>query len=71
MNRCPGRARHRRIAWGTVGLRTPVCVYCGSPNPRPLTRCEWDDLADWINSGANVGEHVRAAMAARPQEATS
>lgn len=69
-SRCIGRARHWRIAWGTVGLRTPVCVYCGSPNPRPLTRWEWDDLIEWSKTGANMGEHVRTAIEARSAEVT-
>jgi len=59
--RCPHRARHWRIAFGTVGLRTPVCVYCGSPNPRPLTDQEWGELLDWSRI-ASVGDHVRTAI---------
>lgn len=44
---CPGRARHWRIAPGTIGLRMPVCFYCGSPNPKPLTTEEWRELIAW------------------------
>jgi hypothetical protein len=62
--RCPGRMRQWRIAFGTVGLRTPVCVFCGSPNPRPLTEAEWRDLADWARDHS-VGDHVRTALEAR------
>jgi hypothetical protein len=43
MSPCPGRARHWRILPGTIGGRSPVCIYCGSPNPRPLTEDEWDE----------------------------
>lgn len=64
MTACPGRYRHWRIAWRTVGLRTPVCLYCGSPNPRPLTDGEWADLIDWAEH-YSVGDHVRAAIEAR------
>jgi hypothetical protein len=64
MSRCPGRARHWRIAWRTVGLRTPVCIFCGSPNPRPLTECEWSDLIDW-SQDHGVGDYVRSAIEAR------
>jgi len=64
---CRGRARHWRIAFGTVGLRTPVCVYCGSPNPKPLTDYEWDDLIGW-SQDHNVGDAVRTAIEARQQQ---
>jgi hypothetical protein len=64
---CRGRARHWRIAFGTVGMRTPVCVYCGSPNPRPLKDWEWEDLAGWAED-RRVGEYVAAALAARARE---
>ncbi len=63
-DRCRGRARHWRIAFGTVGLRTPVCVYCGSANPRPLAEWEWEDLIGW-SQDHNVGDHVRSAIEAR------
>jgi hypothetical protein len=64
VTRCPGRGRHWRIAWRTVGLRTPVCLYCGSANPRPLTEAEWADLIDWAEH-YSVGDHVRVAIEAR------
>ena len=66
-DRCPHRARHWRIAFGTVGLRTPVCVYCGSPNPKPLTDDEWAALIDWSQMAA-VGDHVRTAIEGRQRE---
>jgi hypothetical protein len=48
-------------------MRTPVCVYCGSPNPNPLSEQEWGELLDWSRSHG-VGEHVRAAIRARGAE---
>jgi len=65
---CPNRGRHWRTAFGTVGLRTPVCVYCGSPNPRPLADWEWDELIGWA-SDHSVGDHVRTAIEVRAEEA--
>ena len=61
---CPGRARHWRTAFGAVGMRTPVCVYCGSPNPRPLADWEWEDLINWARE-RSVGDHVRTAIEGR------
>jgi hypothetical protein len=58
---CPGRARHWRIAFRTVGMRTPVCVYCGSPNPKPLSEEEWASLLDW-SADNRVGRHVAEAI---------
>ncbi len=66
-SRCPGRARHWRVAWGTVGVRRPVCIYCGSPNPRPLTEWEWEDLIMW-SQDHSLGDHVRSAVKARQAE---
>jgi len=63
MTRCRDRARHWRIAFGTVGLRTPVCVYCGSPNPKPLADHEWEALIEHSRE-FNVGDHVRTAIEA-------
>jgi hypothetical protein len=60
-SRCPGRGRHWRIAPRTVGIRTPVCIYCGDPNPKPLTPGEWETLIDWADH-YNVGSHVRTAI---------
>jgi len=61
MTRCPLRMRHWRIAFGTTGMRTPVCCYCGSPNPKPLSGREWGELLDWSRT-ASVGSYVRAAI---------
>ena len=62
MSRCGNfYVRHWRIAFGTVGMRTPVCSRCGSPNPKPLAEDEWVDLLDWATDH-NVGDHVRTAI---------
>jgi hypothetical protein len=42
--RCPHRARHWFTVVGHVGLRSPVCVSCGAPNPRPLSEHDWAEL---------------------------
>jgi hypothetical protein len=61
---CDGlRVRHWRIAFGTVGMRAPVCCYCGSPNPVPLTDNEWAELIDWSRHHS-TGDHVRTAIEA-------
>lgn len=44
---CPGRARHWFSLWGNVGLRSPVCVSCGAPNPQPLTEDQWAELIQY------------------------
>lgn len=51
-SRCPGHARHWFSVYagydgGGPGIRSPTCVRCGAPNPRPLTadeQAEYDDL---------------------------
>jgi hypothetical protein len=45
-------------------MRTPVCIFCGSPNPRPLSEDEWLTLIDWANH-YNVGLRVRTAIEER------
>jgi hypothetical protein len=65
--RCRDRYRHWRIAWGTVGMRTSVCVYCGSPNPKPLDDDERAQLIDRARH-YNVGDHVRTAVEERLRE---
>jgi hypothetical protein len=67
--RCPGRARHWRIALGTVGTRTPVCVFCGSPNPKPLSKEEWARLIGYAQAGGRPGRLVEAAISTRLAEA--
>lgn len=42
--RCPGHARHWYSFYGMPGYRSPVCVRCSEPNPRPLSAGEWDEL---------------------------
>ena len=62
--RCIDRARHWRVLRGTVGMRAPVCVVCGSPNPRPLSEDEWAQVIDWAEH-YGVGRHVQAAIETR------
>jgi len=65
MARCAGfYGRHWFIAPRTIGLRTPVCIRCGSPNPRRLTESEWGDLIDWARDHS-VSDHVRSALEAK------
>ena len=45
-SRCPGNARHWFAIPGYVGYRSPVCVRCGAPNPRPLSATERRDYDD-------------------------
>lgn len=47
MNRCPNRTRHWFSLHGMVGVRSPVCVRCGAPNPRPLTADEQATYEYW------------------------
>ncbi len=48
--RCPGHSRHwfsfRSRQVGGTGVRSPVCVRCGSPNPNELTSDEWIGLGE-------------------------
>ena len=37
-------SRHWFSFYGCPGYRSPVCVRCGAPNPRPLSQAEWDEL---------------------------
>lgn len=67
-SRCPGRMRHWRIVQFTVGMRAPVCIFCGSPNPRPLTEAEWREVIGWANHH-QVGSKVRAAIEQHQAEA--
>jgi len=51
--------RHWFTVWGHPGLRSPVCLHCGAPNPRPLTDQDWAGLINvrdqrggpWPNRG--------------------
>jgi hypothetical protein len=36
--------RHWFTVWGYTGLRSPVCMNCSAPNPRPLSDAEWAEL---------------------------
>jgi hypothetical protein len=44
---CPGHGRHWFTFYGQPGLRSPVCVRCATPNPRPLKPEEWDALLSY------------------------
>ena len=44
---CPGHGRHWYSFHGQPGLRCPVCVRCGNPNPRPLREPDWDVLLSY------------------------
>lgn len=35
-----GNLRHWFNVYGNPGLRSPICVRCGAPNPRKLTDTE-------------------------------
>jgi hypothetical protein len=64
MGACGNRARHWRIVHATVGLRAPVCIFCGSPRPKPLTDDEWSDLISFARDHY-VGDFVRSAIEAK------
>lgn len=49
-------ARHWFAPPRHVGLRSPVCVRCGAPNPRPLTEQEREEWAYFLTS---LGEYWR------------
>jgi hypothetical protein len=52
-----------------VGLRSPVCVRCGNPNPRPLSDDQWADLL-WYREvrgrpfRAEIEQAIQARIAA-------
>lgn len=58
----PGRRRHWRVAFGTRGLRAPVCSYCGSPRRGGLSVREWRELLAWSECYPSLGEHVHQAL---------
>lgn len=45
--KCPGSQRHWFTVRGHVGLRSPICVRCGAPNPATLTTDDWWQLLDY------------------------
>jgi len=64
VSRCHGHLRHwfsvdARLAGG-IGLRSPVCVRCGAPNPTPLTTDDWQQIAEVYPE--KYGELVREMM---------
>lgn len=65
MTYCDGlRARHWRIMPRSVGMRAPVCIHCGSPNPKPLSDEEWVQVIDWAQH-YYAGGYVLSAIEAR------
>lgn len=63
MGSCHGYQRHWFSIYGQAYLRSPVCVRCGAPNPRPLTDDELDDLADFVKARPRwAGGRVAAAL---------
>lgn len=56
--------------WQTVGMRAPVCLFCGSPNPKPLSDDEWNEVIGWAED-YQVGQHVRAAIERRRHGGTA
>lgn len=71
MSRCPGHGRHWYTVHGAVGLRSPVCVRCGDPNPRPLSEDEWAELTGFAaleaKAGYPLGGAIGQAIAARAE----
>jgi hypothetical protein len=66
MPRCPGHQRHWYSIHGQAYLRSPVCVRCGHPNPKPLSDDDWRALVDFNHHyPAYVGLHVVTALRAR------
>jgi hypothetical protein len=65
---CPGNFRHWFSFYGWPGFRSPVCVRCGAPNPRPLGETEWGDLIAYLDDsqvrGPFVWPDARAAFEA-------
>jgi hypothetical protein len=68
--KCPGHGRHWFSVHGQAYLRSPVCVRCGAPNPRPLTAEQWVELEEFNGHyPAYVGRHVVDALRAHGCEA--
>lgn len=69
-SRCPGHMRHWFSVHGQAYLRSPVCVRCGAPNPRPLTDDELRQLEDFNRHYPSyVGGHVVAGLRAAGRDA--
>lgn len=69
-SRCPGHARHWFVLHGMPGARTPVCVRCGAPNPKPLKPDEWDELEAMVRANYRVGRRVFVAIQERNGRST-
>jgi hypothetical protein len=62
MSGCKYGRRHWFSVYGAPGLRTPVCVRCEAPNPRPLSDDEWVALTDFRTMGGSVGLFTKIAL---------
>jgi hypothetical protein len=57
--------RHWYTLYGHPGLRSPLCVRCAHPNPRPLSDAEWNELLyHRKRRGRPFGSALEAAIAA-------
>jgi hypothetical protein len=57
--------RHWYTLFGHPGLRSPLCVRCAHPNPRPLSETEWDELLHHRQRrGRPFGSQLEAAITA-------
>jgi hypothetical protein len=66
---CPVRGRHWFTVHGAVGLRSPVCVDCGAPNPKPLSEEEWEELEGHQQMiGRTFRGHIGAALTLRAHQ---
>jgi hypothetical protein len=67
---CFSHARHWFSLFGCVGARTPVCVRCGAPNPRPLSKDDYGYLRHLLEAGVRANSAVRAAVATAEHDTT-
>jgi len=65
---CPGHGRHWFVIHGVVGLRTPLCVRCGHPNPKPLNEQEWKELEAFADDNWRLGKHNEEALRVHREE---
>jgi hypothetical protein len=66
--RCPGHGRHWFTIHGVVGLRTPRCIRCGTPNPKPLTNDEWAELEAFSDQNWRLGKYNEEALRVHREE---
>jgi hypothetical protein len=65
MSRCPAMERHWFTVWGRTGLRSPVCMNCGAPNPRPLSDTGWATLVSYLSRHAVPNDDLIRAVRER------